>query len=822
MIRLRSVAAMALEDLKHSWRVLLKNPGFAAVAVVVLALGIGANSAIFSVVDAALLRPLPFRNATQLVQIWHVPPAKSFPGSTRFSVSPANYLDWAHENHVFQKTAIYGYASFDLMVGDKPESVPAGAVESSFFSVYGVRPILGRGFLPEEDQAGHGNVVVLGYDFWRTHFGSNPKIVGQRITLNAASYTVVGVMEPGFRRPDWAKIWTPLAWTQKDRSIRGLHNYLVVARLRPGVSLKQAQTEMDIVSERLQQEYPADDKGWGAVVIPLREEMIGDVRPALLVLLGAVAFVLLIACANISNLVLARTIARRKEMAIRAALGASRSRIVQHVLAEAVTLSVLGGALGLVIAGRGVAFLSALLAGQLPHSIEIRLDGWVLGFTLVISVLTGILAGLLPAWRFSQINLENALRQGLGKTDSDSGGQRSISALVISEIALCLMLLIGAGLMMRSLANLRNVNPGLDTHNVLTMTISVPPKKFPSPLQENTFFERVLARVRALPGIESAAAIDSLPLGNGGSTEPVAIAGRPDAAMADQPEVAVRVITPDYLRTMRIPLLRGRDLSEADTAESQHVVLISESMAKRFWPGQDPIGRRLTLTFFPQYVREVAGVVGDVKQNGLDVAQPVATIYFPVAQLSPPVPGTWTSFPLSLVVRTSAAAGSSREEVIRAVHAVDASAPVLDVITMDDLLADSLSQRRLNMQLLVGFAGLALVLAATGIYSVLSYGVRRRVREIGIRMALGARMAQVLRMIVLQGLRMTLIGLALGIAAAIALGRVLATLLFGVSATDTITYAAVSLLLDGVALLASIIPAYRAARVDPIRTLREE
>jgi len=708
------------------------------------------------------------------------------------------------------------------MSGDQPEVVPGGEVESSFFSVYGVRPMLGRGFLPQEDQTGHGQVVVLGYSFWRDRFASNPKIVGQRITLNNASYLIVGVLGPKFRSPDWAKIWTPLSWTDKERAVRGEHHFLVVGRLRGGVSLKQAQTEMDIISGRLQKLYPEDDNGWGAVVVPLREEMVGDVRPALLVLLGAVAFVLLIACANISNLVLARTMARRKEMAIRAALGASRSRIVQHVLTESVILSLLGGALGLAIATRGVDFLSILLAGRLPQLIEIRLDGWVLGFTMVISLLTGILAGLLPAWRFSQINLDNALKQGLGKTDADSGGYCSLNALVVAEVALCLMLLIGAGLMIRSLANLRNVSPGLDSRNVLTMTISVPPKKFALPLQENAFFERVLERVRTLPGIESAAVIDSLPVSGSGSIQPIAIAGRPAAAMADQPEVAVRVISPDYLRTMRIPLLRGRALSNADNAESQRTVLVSESLANRFWPGQDPIGRRLTLTFFPQSVREVAGVVGDVKQDGLDVGQSVATICFPLAQLSESVSGGWRSFPLSLVVRSSSGAGSSKEGAIRAVHEVDPDAPVLDVMTMDDLLADSLSQRRLNMQLLAGFAVLAVVLAATGIYSMLSYSVRRRVREIGVRIALGAPTQQVLRMVVMQGLKMTAIGLAIGIAAALALGRVLASLLFGVSAADITTFAAVSLLLGCIALLASAIPAYRATRVDPIRTLRDE
>lgn len=811
-----------LDDLKQNGRVLRKNPGFAVVAVVVLALGIGANTAIFSVVNAALLRPLPFANPSQLVQLWHVPPAKSFPGMKRFAVSAGNYLSWQHENKVFANTALYSFRGFDFTAGDKPEFVPTGAVEATFFSVYGVQPMLGRGFLPEEDQPGHNNVVVLGYTFWRTHFGSDSSVVGRTIDLNGANYTVVGVMGPNFRRPDWAKMWTPLAMTPQERAVRGEHHYLAIARLKPNISLKQAQLDMNLISHRLEQQYPQDDKGWGAVVVPLREEMVGQLRAALLILLGAVAFVLLIACANISNLVLARAMVRRKEMAIRTALGASRSRIVQHVLVEAVILSICGGALGLLIASPGVKFLSTVLAGKLPHSIDIHLDGWVLAFTLLISVVTGMLSGMVPAWRFSKINVESALRQGLGKTDSDSGGQRSLNALAIAEVALCLMLLIGAGLMIRSLAKLRGVDPGLDPHNVLTMNVSIPPKKFPTPLLENAFFEQTLQRVRALPGIEAAGAIDSLPISGSGSMQPVAIAGQPVVAMADQPEVAVRVISPDYLRTMRIPLLRGRDFNAHDTAQSQHVVLISQSMAQRFWPGQDPIGRKLTLTFFPKVEREIAGIVGDVNQDGLDVIQPSPTIYMPVAQLTAPAQAAWSSFPLYLAVRTASAAGTAKEEVIRSVHQVDPTAPVLDVMTMDDLLADSLSQRRLNMELLASFAGLALILAATGIYSVLAYSVRRRVKEISIRMALGARMDQVLGMVVLQGIKMTILGLAIGIAAAFAMGRLLSGLVFGVSTTDIVTYGFVSVLLMGIALLASIIPAWRAARLDPIGTLRDE
>ena len=810
------------EDLKHSWRVLLKHPGFAAVAVIVLALGIGANTAIFSVVSAALLRPLPFTNANRLVQLWHVPPQKSFPGMTRFAVSAGNYLSWAHDNDVFQSTALYGYTSFDFIAGDKPESVASGAVEPSFFSVHEIRPILGRGFLPEEDQPGHNNVVVLSYDFWRSRIGSDPKIIGHAINLNGANYTVVGVMGPKFRRPDWAKIWTPLALTDQQRAVRGEHHYGAIARLKPGVSLQQAQSDMDLISRRLEQQYPEDDKGWGAVVVPLREEMVGSVRPALLILLGAVAFLLLIACANVSNLVLARAMVRRKEMAIRTALGASRSRIVRHVLAEAVTVSVCGGALGLLLAWPGLNFLSVLLAGKLPKNIEIHLDGWVLVFTVVISVFTGVLSGLVPAWRFSQVNVENALRQGLGKTDSDSGGQRSLNALAVAEVALCLMLLVGAGLMIRSLAKLSSISPGFDPHNVLTMTISVPPKKFAMIPQELAFFDRTLQLVRALPGIESAGLIDALPISGDGSTQPIAIAGKPAAAMADQPEVAVRVVSPGFMRTMRIPLLRGRDIGERDTAQSQHVVLVSESMARRFWPGQDPIGRKLTLTFFPKFVQEVAGVVGDVKQDGLDILQPSPTIYTPLAQITAPALGPWSSFPLSLVIRSASAGGSAKEEAIRAIHQADPTAPVLDAMTMDDLLSDSLSQRRLNMELLASFAGLALVLAATGIYSVLSYSVRRRVKEIGIRMALGARMDQVLGMIVLQGLKMTVFGLGIGVVLAFLLGHVLSGLVFGVSTTDGVTYAAVCVLLVFIALSASIIPAYRAARLDPIGTLRDE
>ena len=810
-----------IQDLRYSLRVLLKSPGFAAVAITVLALGIGANSAIFSVVNAVLLRPLPYPDADRLVRIWHVPPAKSFPGIPLFSISPANYLDWENQNHVFAQMAIYGGRDFDLTGTDHPEEVGGSAVSAHFFSVLQVQPMLGRVFTPEENQPGHDQVVILSHRFWQNHFGSDPGIVGRNIHLNGGSYLVAGVMPASMRLPDTAQIWTPLAWTDQERAVRGNHNYLAIARLKLGVDFKQAQAEMNTISARLEQQYPADDKGWGAVALPLRDDLVSDVRPALLVLLGAVAFVLLIACANIANLVLAKTVARKKEIAIRTALGASTSRVLGQVLSETVVLALAGGFLGLVMAHFGVRLIVAFLADKLPRSTEIGLDIRVLGFTLMISLLTGIVAGLLPALRLVKTDLNEALKQGLGRTDTDSGGQRARSMLVVSEVALSLILLIGAGLMIRSLWQLRAVDPGFDPNHLLTMTISVPATKFPVPAQQASFFDQVLQRVRALPGVESASVIDNLPLGGGGSHQPVAIEGRPAVPMSEQPEVDVRLISPGYLSSMRIPLLRGRDLSDADAAGRPAVVLINASMAKRLWPGEDPVGKRLTLSFYPGAVREVVGVVADTKVDALDESRDTAMLYFPLDQISSS-DGRWQSFGMSLAVRTSANPADAVSAITNAVHQIDRDAPLLDVQSMDDLIDTSLSPQRFNMLLLGAFAGLALLLAAVGIYSVLSYSVRRRVREIGIRMALGAQIRDVLRLIVIEGMRPTLIGVAIGLAGALALGRVLANLIYGVKPTDPITFGAVAVLLTGVGLCASLIPAYRASRVEPMKTLRDE
>lgn len=811
-----------IQDVRFALRQLRKSPGFSAVAVVTLALGIGANTAIFSVVNGVLLRPLAFANPSQLVRVWHVPPPASFPGMTTFSVSAANYLDWERQNHVFDSMANYGYRGFTLTNSDKPEQVDACAATSGFFSTLGVQPALGRVFLPEEDQPGHSNVVVLSHRLWQEHFGSNPNIVGHDIQMDGRSYLVAGVMPANFQFPDFAQMWTPMAWTDREKAVRGNHNSVVVARLKPGVDLKQAQAEMNTISSRLQQLYPDDDKGWGAVVVPLHEDMVSDVRSALLVLLGAVAFVLLIASVNVANLALARTFGRQKEIAIRTALGASSTRVLRQILTESILLALAGGALGLTWAHVGIRLITAFLADKLPHSVAVGLDGEVLAFTAAISLGAGILAGVLPALRLTRADVSQSLKQGLGRTDADSSGHRTRSILVVSEVALSLILLVGAGLMIRSFQRLHGVNPGFDSHGVLTMNAMVSRAKFPQPAQQIAFFDQVLQKVRTLPGVEAAGVIDDIPLDNGGSHQPIAIEGRPTVPMSEQPEVDVRLTSPGYMSAMRIPILRGRDLNDTDLAGRPAAVLISESMARQFWPGEDPLGKRLTMTFFPDTIREVVGIVGDVKLDGLDQTRPSAALYFPLGQVSAPANGGWGSFPMTLVVRSTSSPAGLVSAVSNAVHTIDHEMPLRDILTMDDLVANSLTQQRFNMLLLGAFGGLALLLAAVGIYSVLSYSVKRSVREIGIRLALGAQLRDVLRMVVFEGMKPVLLGVVIGVAGALAMGRIVSSLIFEVKPSDPLTFLGVTVLLAAIALLASIIPAYRATKVDPMVALRYE
>ena len=536
------------QDIRYGWRVLRKSPGFTAVAVLVLALGIGANTAIFSVVNAVLLRPLPFDQPDRLVALYHVPPQASFPGITLFAVSPANFLDWRSQAHSFEGMSAYGFGRYILTGTGHPEAIRTVAVTNGFFSILHAEPLLGRVFLEGEDQAGRDHEVVVSYELWRTRFGANPAIVGSNIELNNQAYSVVGVMPAGFGFPissdpaEAPQMWKPQNWTAQERAVRDNHNYGVIARLKPGVSLEQAKAELDTISNRLAQQYPKDNKGWGATAIPLRDDLVGDVRSALLILLGAVAFVLLIACANVANLVLAKTLSRRKEIAIRSALGASRRRLLQQVLAETVLLAIAGGTLGLIFAHYGTMFIVKFVGQQLPRSGSIGLDTWVLTFTLGISLLTGLAAGLLPALRLTRADASEALKQGIGRTTSDSGGNRTRGVLVVAEVALSLMLLIGAGLLIRSLWALHSVNPGFDADHVVTMDLSIAPTKFPQPAQQISFFNRVLDGVRNLPGVRSAGFIDNLPL-SGGSDQPVQAEGRPVVPMADQPEVDVRLIS---------------------------------------------------------------------------------------------------------------------------------------------------------------------------------------------------------------------------------------------------------------------------------------
>ena len=815
-----------LNDVKYGSRVLLKSPGFTTIAVLVLALGIGANTAIFSVVNAVLLRPLAFDQPERLVSLYHIPPPASFPGMTLFSVSPANFLDWRAQAHSFEGMSAYGFGQYTLTGEGRPEVIRMVAVTDGFFPVLHAQPILGRVFVEGEDEAGRDREVILSYDTWRNRFSANPAIVGSNIQLNDQAFTVIGVMPRGFEYPinpsAPPQMWKPQDWTAAERAVRDNHNYGVIARLKPGVTLEQAKAELASISDRLAQQYPGDDKGWGATAVPLRDDLVGDVRPALLVLLGAVALVLLIACANVANLLLAKMLSRRKEVAIRAALGASRRRLLQQVLAETSLLAIAGGAFGLIFAHYGTVFIIRFVGNQLPRSSAIGLDGWVLAFTLAVSLLTGTLAGLLPALRLTTGDVGEALKQSAGRTASESGGSRTRSILIVAEVALSLMLLIGAGLLIRSLWMLRAVNPGFDPDNVITMFLSIPATKFTTSQQQISFYDRVLRRVRALPGVQSDGVIDALPLTGGGSHQPVQIEGRPVQAMADLPEVDVRVISPGYRSAMHIPLLRGRDLNDSDVSGRPAVVLVSQSMARQFWPNEDPIGKRLTMYFFPETTREVVGVVADVKDDALSQTRSASMLYLPLGQLSAGRDGQWQSIGMTLAVRTHTDPRGAISAIGNAVKEVDSQVPLLYVKTMRDTIDESLLQQRFTMLLLSGFAGLALLLAAVGIYSVLAYAVHRRVREIGIRIALGAQIRDVVSMVVADGLKPICIGVAVGLAGALALGRVMSNLIYGVAATDPFTIAAVTIVLGLVALFASIIPAYRATRIDPLRALREE
>jgi putative ABC transport system permease protein len=811
-IRMGRFIETVWQDVRTGVRALVHSPVFTVVTVLSLALGIGANTAIFSVVNGLLLRPLPYPESEQIVDVWHTPPQQSFPGLDKFSVSPANYLDWKAQNSTFEQMAIYFDTGLSLSTSNDPLPLIGAAVSSDFFSVLRVNAMQGRTFTPDEERPGRDQVVVIGHGLWQRAFGANPNIIGQTLTLNSRSFTVVGIMPAGFEFPREAELWVPLAWADNERQIRSSHDYLVIARLKQNVSLQQAQSEMSTISSRLEQQYPEENTGWGAVVIPLRNDLVGDIRRALLVLFCAVGFVLLIACANVANLMLARGANRQKEIAVRIALGAGRARLVRQLLTESVLLAVTGGLLGLLLAVWGSTMLVRL--GGLPNASDIGIDTWVLGFTLLVSFAAGIIIGIVPALQFTRTSVSETLKQGSGRTGGTTLKQNTRKVLVISEVALSLVLLIGAGLMIRSFWKLQNVDPGFDTRNALTMSLVLTFIRYPEPQQRLAFVDRAIEKIRTVPGVVSVGTITKIPLAGGGSTQPFSVEGRPTAAIAEQPMAQTRYISPDYFGAIGIPLRQGRFFSDHDRDNSMPVVIISEAMARRFWPGENPIGRRLTPSFHvEQGAREIVGVVGDVKTSGLDV-DASAMMYLPYKQAPLPF--------MSFVVRTASNPESLVQPVSRAIYSIDKEQALTNVQTMEQVLKESLSGRRFNMTLLLTFAGVALVLAAVGVYGVMNYTVTLRKRELGIRMALGAETTDVLRLVLRQGLTLTLIGVGAGLISAYALTRLMASLLYGVTATDYLTFGSVSAVLIAVGLAASYVPARRATKVDPTVALRAE
>ena len=704
--------------------------------------------------------------------------------------------------------AIYRFRQFTFTGLGNPEALVAGAVGAGFFEVIRVNAAQGRVFLPDEDSPGRGHVAVVSDGFWKRRLGGG-EAVGRTLTLDGEPYTIVGVLPPRFSIASWGvasmDILVPLAYTDAARAVRENHNAQVVAKLKPDVQLSAAIAEMNVISTRLEQQYPQENAGWGATVIPLQELIVGDVRTPLVMLLAAVALVLLIACANVGNLLFARALGRSKEIAIRAALGAGRGRVFQQLLVESLLLSAAGGVAGLILARASLSAGTQLLADQLPRADEITLDGRVLMFVAAVSILTGVLAGALPALRAGRVDLNGALKEG-GRNDAGVG-LRTRRVLIVCEVALSLVLLMGAGVMIRSLAALRSVDTGIDPRNVLTMDVWLPETRYESPAKRTAFFDTLLERVRALPGVEAAGAIDDLP-SQFGSVQPIVLEGHAELLPRDQPTVEVRKILPGYVRAMSIPILAGRDIATGDV----EVLLVSRSAAKLLWRDEDPVGRRITLPLQSRTVtKTVIGIVGDVKQGELaSAAQP--TVYEYLRERN------WSNF--SIVVRTAVPPMSIAQSASGVVRAIDPEQPVQRVRTMSDVLETKLTFQRFSAVLLGLFAFVALTLASVGIYSVLSYIVRGRSREIGIRTALGAGTPEVLRLVVLEGMTPAIIGVAVGTVAALASGKLLEKLLYGVSASDPLTLASVAGGLLMVSLLASLVPAIRASRLDPLKVLR--
>ena len=802
-----------IKDIRYGVRSLMKRPALALIAIFTLAVGIGANSAIFSAVNALLINPLPFSEPDRILAIWETQPSR---GVVRNEVSMANYLDWRSQNQTFEKLGLYRWWSPNLTGLDTPERIQAFLVTGNFLDVLGVKPALGRGFADDEDQPGKESVAILTHGLWQRRFGGDPEIVNKTITLSGYTCTVIGVMPQGFNYPAGVEVLVPIEITPESARNRRSHSYYVVGRLKPGVSVSQAQTDLATIASRLENEYAESNTGWGVVVYPIVEDAVRLYKTAVLALMAAVGFVLLIVCANVANLMLARAAGRQKEMALRAALGAGRWRLVRQLLTESLLLALVGGGLGVLIATWGVDLLRTLNPGKaaqfVPGWDRLGVDPAVLAFNLGLSLFTGVLLGLAPAWQLSKTDLNNALKEG-GR-QSSLGSHRLRGLLVISEVALSLMLLVSAGLLMRTFLVLLKTEPGFNPNNVMTMRLNLPGTKYKDEAQRSAFYQELLRRVQSLPGVESAAAVNYLPLGGSNSSDSFLVEGIPDPPPGQEFIGRYRNCTPDYFRTMGIPIVKGRAFTDQDKAGSPPVIIVNESMAEKYWPGADPIGKRVRfnapLSKAPWM--QVVGVVKDVKH---DLQTPITTDYYlPHAQDS------WSS--MVLVARTKGDPLSVAGDMRQQVWSLDKDQPVYDVQTMEQVRAFSVSLYSFSAGSLGIFAAIALLLASIGIYGVMSYAVIQRTQEIGIRMALGARGADVLKLVIRNGMTLALIGIVAGLAGAFALTRLLQSLLFGVTPTDALTFGAVTFGLLLVALLACYIPARRATKVDPLVALRYE
>jgi putative ABC transport system permease protein len=793
-----------IQDIRYGLRLLLKNKGFAAVAILALALGVGANTAIFSLVNGILLRPLPFPNAERIVYFEGRNPAQ---GITESNISFTDFLDWSQQTDLFSSAAAYYTGSSNLGAdGAEPERVPRAGVTTGFFSVLGIQPALGRAFVPEDDKPDTVTVAIISHGLWKRRFGADPGIIGKQVQISARQITVLGVMPPGFEFPEQTQIWTTTGVKLSDEP-RDNRSWQAIARLNPGVDQKQAQSRISAINAQHAKEFPDTNKGWDANLPLLHERIVRDAKPSLLALLGAVGLVLLIACANVANLLLARGAARQKEIAVRSAMGASRGRVVRQMLTESVLLSAIGGIAGLLLSIWLTDVLLSIIPEGAPRLDQVGIDYRVLSFAFGISALTGILFGLVPALQASKLDVSSSLKEG-GRTGEGHRRTSARSLLLIGEVALSLMLLVGAGLMIKSFLRLQEVRPGFNPHNVLICSIALPGAKY-NEQQRPEFFRQLMERLQMAPGVQAAGGGVNLPLGasNYGIGRAFIPEGRP-LTVDEAHDSSFSTITGDYFRALQIPLLAGRTFEMRDGPDAPKVVIVNESTAKRYFGSPSAaIGKRLIVWRDEKFLREIVGVVGDTKTGALD-AESGAQLYVPHAQ-----DAQWNF--MGLVIRTAGDPAAFATTLRREVQAIDKDQPIYSVRTMDDVVANSLGTRRVSMQLFAVFAGAALLLAAVGIYGVMAYSVTQRTQEIGIRMALGAQKSDVLGLVIRQGMTLSVIGVAVGLGGAFGLTRLLASLLFGVAATDPFTFFAIPVLLLFVALVACYLPARRAARLDP-------